>query len=456
MATKEAQYVTAFREFERDGAAADPSWVRDIRRSAIADFERLGFPVERKGNEPWKYTDVRPLASAEFATSGPGNRLTAQDIGRFDLPCPRVHQLVFVNGHYAPALSTEPPSEAELHSDVLVKRSDGPIVGRLADALAYGLPLVHQHLARHVLHDRNSFAALNTAFVHDGAFVYIPNGMTVLEPIHLLFITTDTGPPAVTHPRVLVIAGRDSKATVVHSFEGLAASGGYFTNSVTEVVAGADAVLNMCRIQREGDASFHMATTHASLGRDSTLASTALDLGGGLVRHDISAELTGAGAHVSLNGLYLGTGERHIDNHTFIDHAVPDTISDEVYKGILDDQAHGVFVGHILVRPDAQRSDARLFNKSLLLSKGAEMDTQPKLEIFADDVKCTHGAAVGQIDKDALFYLNSRGLGSDEAHRLLVHGFVNEVVESIDDDAVRQYADQAVMAALGETESGVT
>jgi Fe-S cluster assembly protein SufD len=275
--------------------------------------------------------------------------------------------------------------------------------------------------------------------------------MTVLEPIHLLFITTDGGAPAVTHPRVLVVAGRDSKATLMHSFEGVDANDAYFTNSVTEVVVGADAVLNMCRIQREGPASYHVATTQASLGRNATVTSTTLDLGGGFVRHDFNTNLGAAGAHVSLNGLYIGTGERHIDNHTFIDHAVPDTASDEVYKGILDDQAHGVFVGHVLVRPDSQRSDAKQVNKNLLLSIGAEIDTQPKLEIFADDVKCTHGAAVGQIDKDALFYLNSRGLDSPTALRLLVHGFVNEVLESIGDDTIRQYADQAVTTTLSKS-----
>ncbi len=452
-ATPEAPYLAAFEAAEHDGAALDPGWLRELRSEAMAEFARTGFPTERRGNEPWKYTDIRPLASTAFAapeTSAPPVEL---DLSRYELPCPRVHQLVFVDGRYAPQLSTDPPSEGARSSHVFFEHGGGPIVGRLSQAAHYGVPLLREHLGKHagaapVAAATNAFASLNTAFVRDGAFVSIPDGVSVPEPIYLLFISTARGEPTVTYPRVLLVAGRDSTATVLVSFESLG-DGAYFTDAVTEVVAGPGARLRCVMLQRESEAAYHVSTTHIVQARDSSVASVTVDLGGGLVRHDLSVLLAEPGASVSLGGLYLGRGKRHVDNHTFVDHAVPGASSDEVYKGILDDDSRGGFVGHVLVRPDAQHTVAHQVNKNLLLSDGAEADTQPKLEIFADDVTCTHGAAVGQLDESALFYLRSRGIGEAAARSLLVHGFVREVVDSIADDAVRQYADDAVMDALG-------
>ncbi len=449
-ATYEAPYIEAFKAFERDGGGSNPAWLRELQRDSIEEFERLGFPTARRGNEPWKYTDIRPIVEAPLVAlppeTAPG-RVT--DVARYELPCPRVHQLVFVDGHYAPPLSTEPRSEAGMRSDVIARKGDGPIVGRLADAVEYGVPLVREHLARHA-RCSNAFTALNTAFVHDGAFVHIPDGVSVPEPIHLLFISTGASGPRVTYPRVLIIAGRDSSATVLQSYEAPGVRTPYFNDAVTEVITQPGSSLRLYKLQKEAPTGFHVATTEVALGRDSRLASMTVDLGGRLVRHDMNVSLAEPGAGVSLNGLYLGRGTSHIDNHTFIDHLVPDTSSDEVYKGIMDDRSHAVFVGDVLVRRDAQRTTSHQVNKNLLLSPTAHVDTQPKLEILADDVTCTHGAAVGQLDEDALFYLKSRGIGDDVARGLLVHGFVNEVITSITDDAVRQYVDGAVMARLRE------
>ena len=450
-ATHEQRYLSAFKAFEHNGAGADPTWLRELRRHAIADFERLGFPTARRGNEPWKYTDVRPIAAAPLAPLPPEAPPSPDiDLARYELPCPRVHQLVFVDGHYAPTLSTEPRTEAGMRNDVIARKGDAPVVGRLADAITYGLPAVKEHLARYAVTGDRAFAALNTAFVHDGAFIHIPDGVSVPEPIYVLFISTGAGGPHATHPRLLVLAGKDSSATLLQSYEAIGPSEVYFNNVVTEVVTQPGAALRLYKLQRESPAAFHVATTQAVLARDSRLSSTTVDLGGGLVRHDINVLLAESGADVALRGLYLGWGSNHTDNHTFIDHAVPDTSSEEVYKGILDDKAHAVFVGHVLVRRDAQRIASHQVNKNLLLSGNAHVDTQPKLEIFADDVTCTHGAAVGQLDEDALFYLKSRGIGEDVARGLLVHGFVNEVIEAIADDAVRQYIDEAVRARLRE------
>jgi Fe-S cluster assembly protein SufD len=454
--SQEKSYLSCFHARESNGTWPSPTWLSTLRKNAIDAFERQGFPTARRGNEPWKYTDVRSLASATFAEpTAPGllNGSTGGvDLSWYDLPCPRVHQVVFVDGHYAADLSTEPPEEAGIRSDTIGKRRAGLIVGRLTEGIQNGIPQVQEHLALHANVESNAFTALNTAFIDDGALVYIPDGVFVPEPIYLLYITTGRSGAAVTYPRSLIIAGRDSRATVLQSYESLGASPNdptYFTNAVSEVVTGPGATLRLYRLQREGTASYHVATTHATVGRDSSLSSVTIDLGGGLVRHDQAITLADSGASVSLDGLYVAGGNQHVDNHTLVDHAVGDTTSGEVYKGILKDKAHGVFVGQVLVRKDSQHADARQVNKNLLLSDEAEIDTQPKLEIFADDVKCTHGAAVGQLDQRSLFYLRSRGLEEQTARELLVHGFVGEVIDTIEDDAIRQYSDEAVAAVLG-------
>ena len=444
-ATAAASWSEQFHRFERNGAETGPAWLRDIRRSAFGDFERLGFPTARKGNEPWKYTNVRPIAEAAFAAAGAPDA-GAVDLHAYELPCPRVHQLVFVDGHYEPGLSTEPVSEAALHSDVLGRHGDGPVVGRLADAIEYRVPLVREHLGQIAPTSGNAFTALNTAFLRDGAFVHIPDGASVPEPIYLLFISTGAQAVA-THPRVFIAAGADSSATVLQSFHSL--DGGlYFTNALTEVVTNPGASLRLCTLQIESSSAFHIATTRMKQARDSRVSSVAIDLGGRLVRREVAALLGASGASVNLYGLYHGAGERHVDNQTFIDHAAPGASSNEVYKGILDNASHGVFAGGVLVRPESQQTAAHQVNKNLLLSPNAEVDTQPKLEIYADDVTCTHGAAVGQLDADALFYLKSRGIGEESARNLLMHGFVSEVLDAIEDGAVRQHVEQAVSECL--------
>ena len=435
-----------FRRFERNGAENAPAWLRGIRRDAFSDFERLGFPTARRGNEPWKYTSVRPIAEAAFTLAEHTPDASGVDLSAYELPCPRVHQLVFVDGHYEPGLSTEPASEARLHSDVLGRHADGPVVGRLADAIEYRVPLVREHIGRLAPASGNAFSALNTAFLRDGAFVHVPDGASVPEPIYLLFIATGAESVA-AHPRVLIAAGADSSATVLQSFHSL--NGGvYFTNALTEVVAGPGASLRLCTLQRESPDAFHIATTRVEQARNSRVSSVTVDLGGRLVRRETATLLSASGASVSLCGLYYGAGKRHVDNQTFVDHAAPETSSNEVYKGILDDASHGVFAGGVLVRPDSQHTEAHQVNKNLLLSSDAEVDTQPKLEIYADDVVCTHGAAVGQLDADALFYLKSRGIGEETARNLLIRGFVGEALDAIEDDAVRQHVEQAVAACL--------
>ena len=440
-------WAEQFRAFERNGAADAPHWLADLRRAAFAAFERDGFPTDRRGNEPWKYTNVRPIAESVFTLAEPDGDAPI-DLAPYELPCPRVHRLTFVDGRYAPHLSTEPASEAGLRSGALHRGGDGPVIGRLADAIGYRVPLAQERLGSLASPDDDAFTALNTAFLRDGAFVHLPPGVVVPEPIHLLFIATGRAESA-THPRVLISADENSAATVLTSFESLDDEGAYLANAVTEADVGPGANLRLCALQRESAGAFHIAATRIRQARGSRVSSVVVDLGARLARREISAALEEPGAEVSLCGLYYGDGKRHVDNRAFVDHAAPEAASLELYKGVLDGASRGVFCGGALVRPGAQKTSARQVNKNLLLSDDAEADSQPKLEIFADDVSCSHGSAVGQPDADALFYLKSRGIGEDAALALIARGFMSEVVAAIEDEAARQRVEDAVAARLG-------
>ena len=281
-----------------------------------------------------------------------------------------------------------------------------------------------------------SFAALNTAFAHDGAFVHIPDGMVLDAPLQLLFVSTaDT--LAMSHPRVLIVAGDRSEARIVETYVGPVGQG-YFTNAVTEVFVGENAVLDHYKVQDESDTAFHVASMHVHAGRSATFSSHSFSLGGRLVRNDVMALLDGEGAECTLNGLYLADGDRLVDNHTTIDHAKAHCPSHEIYKGILGGHARAVFNGKIIVRQDAQKTDAKQTNRALLLTDHAVINTKPQLEIFADDVKCTHGAAIGQLDEDALFYLRARGLTFFEARDMLIHAFAGEILDRVRIEPLRR------------------
>jgi Fe-S cluster assembly protein SufD len=293
--------------------------------------------------------------------------------------------------------------------------------------------------------------------MHDGAFVSVPKGVVLKQPLHLAFLASAGSKPAVAHPRSLILAGVNSQASIVESYIG-AKGDVYFTNAVTELVADENAVIDHYKLQRESTEAFHVATMQVHLGRGSNVTSHSIALGGALVRNDVNAMLAAEGGECTLNGLYLAAGRQHIDNHTRIDHAMPHCASHELYKGILDGQAHGVFNGKIYVHPDAQKTDAKQTNKTLLLSPDAVINTKPQLEIYADDVKCTHGATIGQLADEALFYLRSRGIGRQEARNLLTFAFANDLVSRIKIEAIRNQlegvllADRHTPAVLGARE----
>ena len=432
-------YFTAFERVRRESNG--PGAVADLRDRAFARFVDLGIPTTRQ--ERWRFTNVAPIAETEFALAEPVE-VPAAAPAAYHLAGVTGPRLVFVNGRFAPALSTRNglPSAVE--------------VGSLAEALAADPGPLEPHLGGVATFDAEPFIALNTALFDDGAIVRIPANTVVETPIQLLFVSAAArgGVTAMTHPRVLVVAGDNSQTRLVETYAGLD-DGRYLTNAVTEVVAGANAVIDHYKLIRESLAAFHIASMHLRLDRAANFSSHAITLGGGLVRHDVGAVLDGEGVECTLNGLYLANGRRLVDNHTTIHHAKPHCSSRELYKGILDDQAHAVFNGKIIVAIDAQKTDAKQTNKTLLLSEDAQVNTKPELEIFADDVKCTHGATVGQLDADALFYLRARGLGLEQARSVLIHAFASDLLNRIAVDPIRAQLDRLLLEQLPGSGGGL-
>ena len=424
-------------EWERVGLTRgrERNGLSQLREDALHRFLSLGFPTTR--DEEWRFTSVAPIAERVFTSppslaAGP----SSVDIASFRLPLAPAAELVFVDGRYAPALSRRGALP------------DGVQVESLASVLANGQE-IEPHLGRVAAFEHQPFVALNTAFLEDGACVRVTAGTILQDPIHLLFIATGhtDGRAIMGHPRALIVLGGNSQASIVATYAGPAGAQ-YFTNAVTEIVVGDNAALTHHTLQYEGAGAFHIAAIHVRAQRSARYTSHAINLGGALVRNDLVAVLNGDGAECTLNGLYVSDAQRFVDNHTTIDHAQPHCGSREIYKGILADRARGVFNGKIIVRPDAQKTDARQTNRALLLSEDAQINTKPQLEIFANDVKCTHGAAVGQLDDEALFYLRSRGLTDAAARRMLIHAFAAEVLNRLPIEPVRAAIETRLLQQL--------
>jgi Fe-S cluster assembly protein SufD len=410
--------------FRESRSPRDPAWLAVIRRAGMERLREVGFPTVR--DENWKYTNVAPILNVPFVE---GRRETPWQRSRgFSLPGGGGVQLFFINGRFAPDLSSRGQGV------------DGLEVASLAEVLATRPEAAEPHLAR-IARNGNAFASLNAAFLDDGAFVRIPAKTAVAEPIHLIFLSEPDFGPTVSHPRNLVVAEPGSQASVVETYTGTDGEL-YFTNSVTEAALGDGAILDFYKVERESTAAFHVATMEVLQGRDSRFTSHSISLGGALARSDLNVRLEAEGADCTLNGLFVGSGRQHLDNHTLIDHAKPHGTSRELYKGIMDGKSRGIFHGKIIVRPDAQKTDAMQTNKNLLLSKEALVNSTPALEIFADDVKCRHGSTIGQLDPGAMFYLRSRGIGEEEARHLLVYAFASDVAARIRIPPLRALVEQ--------------
>ena len=415
-------------------SASDPGWLRSARRVALEWATVRGLPTLK--DEDWKYTRLGPLSVAPFKRTEPGtgHRFSSASIDAltFDAQCTR---LVFVNGLLVPALSS------------LTTLPEGVQVTNLASALVERDASLEQFFLRPFDEYDHAFSAINTALTEDGALVRVSAGVVVTRPIHLVFLTDARGSRSVVNPRSLILAGRDSRVTIVETYAGTTGDV-TCTNAVTQVILEEGAQVDHYKIQDEPDTAFHLALLDVRQGRDSRFSSVSVALGSMIARHEVHIRLQGEGAQVSIDGLYLPSGDQHHDNPVLIEHAAPRCTSHQLYKGIVDERGHGVFNGRIIVWPGAEGSDASQTNKNLLLSDHAEIDTRPRLEIFTDDVKCTHRAAVGALDEEALFYLRSRGLPVEEARSLLTYAFARQMLNRIEPASLRSNLETMVASRL--------
>ncbi|TFD59608.1 Fe-S cluster assembly protein SufD [Cryobacterium sp. Hh38] len=420
--------------FEPRLGARDPAWLAEARVAALQWVGEHGFPTHK--DEDWKYTGLAPILAVPFdaATVASGSRVTAEmiDEAAVDLGGPR---LVFVNGHFSSEFSRVTGVPA------------GAVVTTLAAVLAAGPDRLEPFFA-HAPGVRHAFAAFNDALAEDGAFIHLPSGTIVDEPIQLVYFSDTGGVPLISSPRSVISADSDSRATIVETYAGID-SDVYCTNAVTELLLAEDAHIEHYKVQNEPTSAFHVALLSVRQGRGSRFSSRSIMLGASIARHEVRVQLDGVGAEVSLDGVYLPQGDQLHDNTIFVDHAATDCTSHQLYKGVLDGRAHGVFNGHIMVRHGADGTDANQKNKNLLLSDRAEVDTRPRLEIYTDDVKCTHGAAVGQMDEEALLYLQTRAIPLEAARGLLIYAFVHEMVDRIELDLLRAQLERVVATRFG-------
>ena len=428
-------YLADFSTFEKAHQENTPSWLRPRRKVAISRFAEWGFPTIL--DEGWRFTNIGTLARSHFVVAPPageqGSEAIAALLARAESYVPgdaTAARLVFVNGRHVPELSTVPA------------QGRGVKIGSLAGALASQEGILECYLSRFAdADDRNyTFAALNTAFLEDGALVVVPQGVELDKPIHLVFLSVSAtdGYTSAVHPRVLAVVGRNARASFVESHLSTRHEAAHWTNGVTELIAWQNASVDYHRLQLEDPDALHTSLLRFHLEADAQLSSHVMTLGGALVRNDVHAVLNGKGAHGDFNGLYVATENHHIDNHLRIEHVRSHGMSRQNYKGILTDRGRGVFTGRIVVHKDAQKTDAKQTNRNLLLSEEARANSQPQLEISADDVKCTHGTTVGQLDAESLFYLRARGLPLEKARGLLVQAFAQESIEHIGIASIRE------------------
>ena len=435
IALKESEdlYLNDFRELENRQSTTAPAWLSKLRTEGMQAFAELGFPTTRL--EDWKYCNVTPIAGVRFhpAAYELDDRILEQ-VEEISFSGADGTRLVFVNGHYAEDLST------------IGELPEGVKVTNLSKAVTQ-VETVAERLGRYANHKNHPFVALNTAFMEDGAFIKVPKGVVVENPIEILYVSTGGEEPWVAHPRNMVIAEQGSQVAVVESYVGLG-GGVYFNNAVTEIVAEENAHVDYAKLQNENESAFHVATVSVYAARNAAVRTNSIQFGARLGREEITTVLDGEGAEGYLYGLYVTNGQQLIDNHTTIDHVKPHCSSREYYKGILDGKSTGVFNGKILVRKDAQKTDSKQSDKNLLLSESATINTKPQLEIFADDVKCTHGATIGQIDPESIFYLRSRGIGLEEARNLLMVAFAGEIIHRVQVGPFQRQLKAALLAKM--------
>jgi Fe-S cluster assembly protein SufD len=431
-----AQHYLSDFDYFQDNVERD--WFSEQRQSALELFIETGFPNSRQEN--WKYTDVRPIARQSFSNiSTTTTLITTEEINtvRFqDLDC---HELVFINGIY----SKEHSRLDDLPENIVIEN--------MSDALAKDKDLLEKHLSHYADNNVSPFTALNTAFIQHGTYINVPKNTVVEKPINILYLSKDNNQPFASHPRNLIVMNEHSEATLIENYIGLD-DANYFTNAVTEISMSTATILKHYKIQQENLNAYHVGNLNVTQGKDSQFESHSISLGGSLVRNDIHAQLAAEGAEIVMNGLYMTSDKQHIDNHTRVDHLKPNTHSRENYRGVLNGKSRAVFNGKVVVHPQAQKIEAYQSNANLLLSDDAEIDTKPELEIYADDVKCSHGATVGQLDQNMLFYLRSRAIEEETARSLLTYAFADEVIRDISFTPIKNRLEYLIVGQLPDAE----
>lgn len=422
-------YINKFEDFRERINGNGKSFLNKIRREAISHFSKLGFPTTR--SEEWKYTDISPILRHHYRLIETIPQIRVQDIKQYIFEKYSRNLLVFINGEYAADFSSLNADKNDL------------VISPLEVALQQHSDILQNYVSSIANFSDEPFTALNTAFSHEGAFIHIPENVIIDEPIQLLYLSYASDTPFQCHPRNLIIMGKGSQAKIIENHHSLS-QGIYFNNAVTEVFLDKQTNLKHLKFQNDGQKAFRISRTQVNQRNNSEYNSISIDVGGAIVRNNLGVCIDGENAETNLYGFYLMNGQQHIDNHTNIDHLKPHCVSNELYKGILSDQARAVFSGTIYVARDAQKTNAFQSNKNLLLSEEAEIDSKPQLKIFADDVKCSHGATIGQLDEEALFYLQQRGLNAVKATNLLRMAFAHDVLEKIDVDPVKQYIEKVI------------
>ncbi len=423
-------YLKGYNEFvEQLGSAETNGNIKPQRDKAIDDFAKLGFPTVR--DEDWRFTNILPIVRSEFSLV---KQQSAEDItidlSGYVIPDLDHHLMVFIDGVYSEKYSS------------ISGAAQGVVISPLSKALAEKNDLVQEFLFSCAGTDDQAFTALNTAYFVEGAFVYVPSDTSEKKTVHILNICTDNS-PVMYNPRNLIVVGKGAKVKVIEHYVSLH-EGMYLTNAVTEAIVEENGTLDHYLIELESKKAYNISSLEVKQGANSILNSHSVLLGGAIVRNNIHPLLGGQGCNSTINGLYLPADRQHIDNYMKVEHASPHCDSRQLYNGILADKSRGVFHGRIIVHEDAQKTDAKQTNRNLLLSDTAKIDTKPQLEIYADDVKCTHGATIGQLDKDAMFYLRSRGIEQNTAKTILLRAFASHNIETIKDEAVKNYVEGLV------------
>jgi Fe-S cluster assembly protein SufD len=426
-------YLETFTKFQKFAPGHDLPWLRKLREDAFARFCETGFPTTH--DEDWRFTNVSAIARTPFSLAKESKaQLSKKDLKSWKIEGAAA-QLVFVDGWFMPELSVFDALPTHVR------------ISSLRDRIENQPEAIEAHLGRYLNIQRDPFCALNTAFLEEGAYLHLRRGTVLEAPIHLLFVSTASDVPSMSHPRNLLVLEDEGQATIIEEYVSLG-GGTVLCNSATELVAGESATVSHYMIEREHRKAFNISTLRIQQARSANVASHSLLLGGGLVRNNVHPVLAGEGGECLINGLFVGEGRQHLDNYMYVEHASPHCSSRQFYNGILDGHAHGVFHGRIVVHKDAQKTDAKQTNRNLLLSDDAQIDTKPQLEIYADDVKCTHGATIGQIEENALFYLRSRGIDEISARRLLLLAFATECLDRMKPGVARSHAERLIREHL--------